>query len=68
MNFLTLVYVVGGPMHAMSLTPFCPGNMPLAKISWPRYVISALKKWHLDGFSFSPKGAKQWKTVCSHSR
>ena len=68
MNFLIPVYIVGGPIHVMSLTPFCPGSIPLAQISWPRYVISSLKKWHLDGFSFSPWWSKQLKTAWSHVR
>ena len=65
MNFLTPVYVVGGPIHAISSTPFCPGSMPLAEISWPRYLIPYLKKWHLDSLSFNPWWAKWSKTACS---
>ena len=67
-NFLIPVYIVGGPMHAISSTPFCPGSIPLAEISWPKYNISSLKKWHLDGLSFNPWWAKWSNTACSHVR
>ena len=53
-NFLIPVYVVGGPMRVISSMPFCLGSIPLAEISWPKYDISSLKKWHLDGLSFNP--------------
>ena len=34
--FLTPVYVIGGPICAISSLPFCLGSIPLVEISWPR--------------------------------
>ena len=57
------VYVFGGAISAIALRFAVPGFMPSTDISWPRNVISSWRKWHLEGFSFSPCSRNRPKTT-----
>ena len=58
----------GGSHPCNLLNALLSREHTLAEISWSRYVISSLKKWHLDGLSFSLWWAKWSKMAWSRER